>query len=709
MDRIRFGVGGLLVVAAAFWLTGCAAERAIDPPGCALVPAEEAALVAARKALPECGDDAACWDRLWREAEARLAESPRAFAAHRVLVALAQPHPGAAGLERRAELRRRYDRMIERHPRDPAPPVLRAHLDYDAGVQIERAKSALALDPSFAWAHRLAAQAQLGFRAGPEERAKARPHVEAFAAACPDRVTDRLELLERLGDAELFALETPDLRARLRPEEGRFPDLARFWNLRLRFASPAEHEALRAEARVDLDALRALDRTSDQKWLREVNDLANYLGDRKTVAWVDDSWSEQWPCSWEGIEIQLDRIPGLRAPSPSPEKKDPATEAASHQALRQVVAQCPEAETAWWALLLRAIHAAPRDAAEIAATAEAYERAANVRGLEQVAQVLVREEVELPRVARWLDRVEAELAVERRRLEERAVVAAEAERRIAERRYPLELLRGRLALSSGDVELARAALDRADPLLAAMEDPDAKDPSRAQMVLGWHRSELELLRGRLAASRGEHESALEHFRTAVAANPDAAELREAARSVWTALHGGEVGYSEWLEQAQNEARIAMEASVSSARRPLPELELPDLAGRVWTRADFAGKTSVVGVWATWCGPCKGEMPLLDKLHDEWRNGTDFQVVTVSVDSSPALVAPYLEREKLDFPVLLAGEDLFRAWEFDSIPRTLVVDSSGTIVAEMVGFGSDPAGFERRLRELVEQAVRPASG
>lgn len=709
MNRKRIPGGGLLAVAGAFWLAGCAAERAIDAPGCALVAAEEAALATARKALPECGDDSACWDRRWQEAEARVAGSPRSFVAHRVLVTLAQPHPGGAGLERRAELRRRYDRMIERHPRDPAPLFLRSLLDYDAAVQVERAAKALELDPSFAWAHRLAAQALLGFRPGPEERAKARPHIEAFSAACPERIADRLELLDRLGDPGQFARELPDLDRRIGPEDARFLELARLWNLRLRFAPPTEHDRLRAEARKELAELRALDRTADQAWLRQVNDLAHYVGDDATVAWVDDTWSAQWPCSWEAVDIRLDRLPGSKAPKPIPGDRDPAVEAAALSALRRIAAECPESESAWWNLLIHAIGSTPRDATEIAAVAESYERVASVRSLEQVAQVLVREQIELPRVARWLDRVEEELEVERRRLEERAMAAAGADRRIAERRYRLELLRGRMALSQGDAEAARAAFDRAEPLLTAIADPGAEDPVRERKALDWQRSELDFLRGRLAASRGEHQPALEHFRRTLTANPEVAEAVEAARSSWSVLHGGEAGFSEWIEQARTEARIATETSFSSARRPLPELALPDLAGRVWTRADFTGKATVIGVWATWCGPCKSEMPLLDKLHDEWRKGTDYQLVTLSVDHSPALVAPYLEREKLDFPVLLAGADLFRAWKFDSIPRTLVVDPSGTIVAEMVGFGSDPAGFERRLRELVEQAVRPATG
>jgi thiol-disulfide isomerase/thioredoxin len=708
MNRKRIRAGGLLAVAGASWLAACAAERAIDPPGCALVAAEDAALAAARKVLPECEDDVACWDRHWREAEARVVASPRSFAAHRVLVTLAQPHPGAAGIERRAELRRRYDRMIERHPRDPAPRVLRAHLDYDTAARLERATSALEIDPSFAWAHRLAAQAILGFRPGPEARDEARPHVEAFSAACPERVEDRLELLDRLGDADLFARETPDLRARIGPAVSRFANLAQFWNLRLRFAPPAQHEALRAEARADLAVLRALDRTSDREWLWEVNDLAHYAGDDGMVAWVDDTWSRRWPCSREGIDIRLGRIPGLRTMREPFDEAGPASEGAILPALREIVAQCPDAEAAWWELLTRVIDHSPRDEAEVARAASAYERLASIRNLENVAPVLVWEGVELPRVARWIDRIEDELAVERRHLGERGVAAAEADRRLAERRYRLELLRARIALSGGDGAGADAALARAERLLPALEDPASQDAARARSMLAWWTSELDSLRGRLAASRGAHEAALDHFRRALAANPELPEPEQAARSSWVALRGGEGGWVEWLEVARAEGRIAVESSISSARRPLPELELPDLAGRIWSRADFSGKTSVLAVWATWCGPCKGEMPLLDRLHDEWRDGGRFQVVTVSVDRSPALVAPYLEREQLDFPVLLSGEDLFRAWDFDSIPRTFVVDPAGTIVAELVGFGSDEAGFERRLRELVERAASGAA-
>ena len=76
--------------------------------------------------------------------------------------------------------------------------------------------------------------------------------------------------------------------------------------------------------------------------------------------------------------------------------------------------------------------------------------------------------------------------------------------------------------------------------------------------------------------------------------------------------------------------IAAEFSLHDEPRSLPEIQFSDDAGRARSLADFLGKIVVLNIWATWCGPCRREMPTLDRLQAAL-GGKDFQVVALSMD------------------------------------------------------------------------------
>lgn len=99
---------------------------------------------------------------------------------------------------------------------------------------------------------------------------------------------------------------------------------------------------------------------------------------------------------------------------------------------------------------------------------------------------------------------------------------------------------------------------------------------------------------------------------------------------------------------------------------------------------FTGTVTILNFWATWCPPCKKEMPSIEKLHQEMK-GYDFRIAAVSVGEKTATVADFIQREKYTFPVFLDEQGkLGGIMATQGIPTTYILDASGKIIAGTVG-------------------------
>ena len=117
----------------------------------------------------------------------------------------------------------------------------------------------------------------------------------------------------------------------------------------------------------------------------------------------------------------------------------------------------------------------------------------------------------------------------------------------------------------------------------------------------------------------------------------------------------------------------------------PDFTLQDLAGKSHTLSDLKGQVVLVNVWATWCGPCKREIPSLVRLYQS-RREKGLEILAVSVDrTSSARVASFAERYQMNFPVLLNPRgDVANNYWARSIPSTFLVDKKGVIRWKVIG-------------------------
>jgi thiol-disulfide isomerase/thioredoxin len=139
---------------------------------------------------------------------------------------------------------------------------------------------------------------------------------------------------------------------------------------------------------------------------------------------------------------------------------------------------------------------------------------------------------------------------------------------------------------------------------------------------------------------------------------------------------------------------ALDSSSSEAAAPhpvvparLPEFSLKDLKGKSVPISAWSGKSLVINFWATWCAPCRREIPLLKTLAAEWA-GKDLKVIGIAVDY-PDKVQDFAGRFKIDYPVLIGDQDaLDVAAKFGmsspAFPFTVFTDRRGEVVALFVG-------------------------
>jgi thiol-disulfide isomerase/thioredoxin len=163
---------------------------------------------------------------------------------------------------------------------------------------------------------------------------------------------------------------------------------------------------------------------------------------------------------------------------------------------------------------------------------------------------------------------------------------------------------------------------------------------------------------------------------------------------------------------------------------VPDLKLPDLGGQQKSLRDFLGHPLIINFWATWCAPCRREIPLLQQLRRAYQ-GDGLTVVGIAVDFRTA-VADYVRRQAIDYPLLI-GEDagLAAAEQFGMqtvLPFSVFADAQGRIVALKIGelhrdeadyilgtmrslaagtlsLAEAHAGITQRLRELAAERAR----
>lgn len=138
----------------------------------------------------------------------------------------------------------------------------------------------------------------------------------------------------------------------------------------------------------------------------------------------------------------------------------------------------------------------------------------------------------------------------------------------------------------------------------------------------------------------------------------------------------------------------------------PALVRDDLAGKRVDLRELRGRVVLVNFWATWCEPCREEMPSLERLRAKL-SGRPFEVLTVNYGEGPARINEFLRKQKISLPVLLDPEkESALEWKAGGLPMTFLVDATGRVRYSAFGECDWSEGEPFRVVEnLVSEAPR----
>jgi thiol-disulfide isomerase/thioredoxin len=141
-------------------------------------------------------------------------------------------------------------------------------------------------------------------------------------------------------------------------------------------------------------------------------------------------------------------------------------------------------------------------------------------------------------------------------------------------------------------------------------------------------------------------------------------------------------------------------------RRAPDVTLTSLEGNEIRLADYRGQVLVVDFWATWCGPCRLEIPHFIALQEEYR-GRGFQVIGIAVSDREENVRMFVDQTGINYPMAMGTDAAVEAFGgFTAIPTTFVVAPDGSIAAKLTGYQEKKVFVE--LIERLLPSVRATS-
>ncbi len=144
------------------------------------------------------------------------------------------------------------------------------------------------------------------------------------------------------------------------------------------------------------------------------------------------------------------------------------------------------------------------------------------------------------------------------------------------------------------------------------------------------------------------------------------------------------------------------ASSDLEGRAAPDFALKSSTGENLRLSEYRGDVVMINFWATWCGPCRQEMPLLDELYARYER-VGFNLLGVNIDDDSRRAMQMIEELGVDFPVLFdARKEVSKLYEVDAMPVTVLVDREGNV--RHVHHGYKP-GYEEKYLDQIRSLLR----
>jgi thiol-disulfide isomerase/thioredoxin len=606
-------------------------------------------------------------------------------------------------------LQARYKELAEQRPEDPLALYLAADvlIGRDTPEAIRLAEAAKTKAPEFAWPALLLANI---YSTGKFTDAKKNAaYLDSFFSVCTSSTDSRAQwILGKGGDTALQARVADALRERLATASD--PEILKqyetLWGLEFRSRPPQEHAALRLQVAEDLKRLESGNPKPDGAYLAFLRNGYKQSGASEAVLTTfEDRILKEFPSSNAANSVTFARW--RKAHKEPEDQKDTAAWAAYDQAYREAlkvwIHDYPDDtylnRSAWYNTISSDMSISEKEG--IAALDHYFKTALDYDSPDsspyiEAADFLVAHKWQPRRALDLLHKAQPLLAAELNQPKRDDVTSEredDIERSAVYQRQNLAgliLQAARLANRPGD----------AQGLRAAVEGPPPKSPKRE--------SDYWRNRARLAALENRRADALTYYQLALQTRLSPATpwhgrlddpVSDEARAIFKDLGGTDVAWGVWTKPPGVRSQEAAEGRWEKPTRELPTFELADLSGKTWKLSTLEGKSVLINIWATWCGPCNTELPHLQKLYDTVKDRPGLQILTLNIDEDLGLVEPFMKEKGYTFPVMPAFSFVTTLLDGFAIPQNWIIDPKGVWRWTQIGYGGEPDWIDVMIQRM----------
>ena len=252
-------------------------------------------------------------------------------------------------------------------------------------------------------------------------------------------------------------------------------------------------------------------------------------------------------------------------------------------------------------------------------------------------------------------------------------------------------------------ELGAMIYDTQGNVYERMDETDKALAAYGKALSFFEQPETFLRRGLILETQGKLDSALDDFTAALSLAPGQVMISSKVKDIFSQLNpdqNADQFLADLLESFMEERRETVLSEVISMAAPA--FEFTDMQGRVLNNQNQLGKVVFVDFWATWCNPCRRELPEFQKFYDLHRNDPKVAFIAASTDSEREKVAPYIQQSGYTFPVGYAGQSATK-FGVEGIPSLFIIGPQGKIRYKIVGFDPDK-DFVREMTWRLESLL-----
>lgn len=608
-----------------------------------------------------------------------------------------------------------FEQRFQQHPDDPRFLYLygRSLIGKDTPQAIVYLNRAAAAAPKLPWSYPALAliYASRNFR----NETKVIANMREYRGLCPGNL-DAFRYLEKVKDPAETSAAAAQLRAAL--ESNLDTDDGQYWSIlwaaEFRVASPAQYDSLRKRVAADVESLKSRSEPRNRSALFALADGYKLTGQKETAAKIERE-----------LNSDQDVLKAYRAWEEKNHTRTMRTAEEHRAAMDDLsrlsagwVLEWPSSGVAW-SHRLQALSFQPNS------TKEEMEKAgdevlkadkARPMGWTMVPQGLRVAQVWVKHGIRLKDSVAmGEAALNQISLGPEVESDLTAPPNAAEIAamgvfgFDTTMWDAMTAVLEGSAQLKD--FSKARRMLAKMKQwLSSNESKKDDPTSGYMRCEARYLQaaGELAEAEGHKVDALALYVRATATawrDPDSVKH---SLALWEEQGGTKAGWDLAVERLPlPAAKAPSKFTITSAPeagswkkigRMLPELKIPDVTAKMWTLANLRGKTTLINLWATWCAPCREELPHFQELYELVRERSDIQVITLNLDENPGEVQPFLTAHHYTFPVVPARSYVLDFAGSFTIPENWLVDSAGMLQQKSVGFDAKAQDWPKQMLE-----------